>query len=151
MNTDPRLEQRVTAALNKAASTREPDGLLDSVLLAVGRTRTRPRWLALIKEPPMRIHSRVAVGSPTVRLAYLFLLTLLLTIIATGAVVAGASLMPTPVIVVAQDGSGTVMNRTGPDGDSGDRVSGRGGDPTGGPVCRLVLGRRHVTACAVQS
>ena len=74
MNTDPRLEQRVTAAFNKAASTREPDGLLDSVLSTVGRTRTRPRWLALIKEPPMRIHSRVAVGSPTARLAYLFLL-----------------------------------------------------------------------------
>ncbi len=53
MNTDPRLEQRVADALNRAASTREPDGLLDSVLSTVGRTRARPRWLALIKEPPM--------------------------------------------------------------------------------------------------
>ena len=108
MNTDPRLEQRVAAALSRAASTREPDGLLDSVVSTVGRTRTRPRWLALIKEPPMRIHSRVAVGSPTVRLAYLAILTLLMTILATGAVVAGASLLTTPAIVVAQDGSGTV-------------------------------------------
>ena len=112
MNTDARLEQRVADALNRAASTREPDGLLDSALSTVGRTRTRPRWLALIKEPPMRIHSRVAVGSPTVRLAYLFMLTLLLTIVATGAVVAGASLLPNPAIVVAQDGSGTVPTIT---------------------------------------
>ena len=56
----------------------------------------------------MRIHSRVAVGSPALRLAYLLILALLLTIVATGAVVAGASLVPTPMIVVAKDGSGTV-------------------------------------------
>jgi len=112
MNADPRFEQRVIAALNRAAATREPDGLLDSVISTVGRTRTRPRWLAFIKEPPMRIHSRVAVGSPGVRLAYLVLLTLLLTILATGAVVAGASLVATPAIVVTQDGSGTYRTIT---------------------------------------
>ena len=64
MNTDSRVEQRIAAALNRAASTGHPDGLLDSVLTTVGHTRMRPRWLALIKEPPMRIHSRVAAGSP---------------------------------------------------------------------------------------
>ncbi len=112
MNTDPRLEQRVTAALNRAASTREPDGLLDSVLSTVGRTRTRPRWLAFIKEPPMRIQSRVAVGSPALRLAYLLIFALLLTIAATGAAVAGASFLPSPAIVVAQDGTGTVRTIT---------------------------------------
>ena len=112
MNTEPRLEQRVTAAFNRAAATREPDGLLDSVLTTVGRTRTRPRWLAFIKEPPMRIHSRVAVGSPTFRLASIMALTLGLILALGAAVAVGASLLPTPVIVVAQDGSGTVRNIT---------------------------------------
>jgi len=112
MNTDPLFEQRIVSALERAGPIREPEGLLDSVLSTVGRTRTRPRWLALIKEPPMHLHARVAVGSPTVRLAYLAILTLLMTILATGAVVAGASLLPAPAIVVAQDGSGTVRTIT---------------------------------------
>ena len=56
----------------------------------------------------MRISSRVAVGSPTARLAAIMAATLLLAAMATGAVVAGASLVAGPgAIVVAQDGSGT--------------------------------------------
>ena len=42
----------------------------------------------------MRITSRVVVGSPTFRLVSLMVLTLLLAVIAGGAVVAGASLLP---------------------------------------------------------
>ena len=42
----------------------------------------------------MRIHSRVAVGSPAVRLVYAVHPHMLLAILATGAVVAGASLLP---------------------------------------------------------
>ena len=57
-----------------------PTGLVPETLRAARRVRRWPRWLALIKEPPMRISSRVAVGSPTVRLAYVAILTLLLTL-----------------------------------------------------------------------
>jgi Pectinesterase len=112
MNTDPRFEQRFAAALTGIASTGEPDGLLESVLTTVSHTRMRPRWLALIKEPPMRIHSRVAAGSPMLRLVAVLILTMLLAIVATGAVVTGASLLPGTTIVVAQDGSGTVRTIT---------------------------------------
>ncbi len=42
----------------------------------------------------MRFSSRPAVGSPVVRLAYLFVLTTLLALLAMGGVVAGASLLP---------------------------------------------------------
>jgi parallel beta-helix repeat protein len=112
MNTDPRVQHRIRAALSSAASTGVPDGLLDSVLTTVGHTRMRPRWLALIKEPPMRIHSRVAAGSPALRLVAVLILTMLLVVLATGTVVTGASLLGPPAIVVAQDGSGTVTTIT---------------------------------------
>ena len=56
----------------------------------------RPRWLALIKEPPMRIHARIAVGSPTVRLAAIVAASVILALAATGLVVGAASLMPSP-------------------------------------------------------
>jgi parallel beta-helix repeat protein len=105
---DTRLERLLDDVLADIAAEHVPDRLGRDIGQTSSRVRQRPRWLAFIKEPPMRIHSRVAVGSPTARLAYLFLLTLLLSIVATGAVVAGASLLPGPVIVVAQDGSGTV-------------------------------------------
>ncbi|MET0772239.1 MAG: pectinesterase family protein, partial [Candidatus Limnocylindrales bacterium] len=112
MNTEPQFEQRIAAALGRAASTGHPDGLLDSVLTTVGHTRMRPRWLALIKEPPMRIHSRVAAGSPALRLVTALILITLLAILATGTVVAGARLLGPPAIVVAQDGTGSFTTIT---------------------------------------
>lgn len=60
----------------------------------------------------MRIRSRVAAGSPALRLAATLLLVMLLAILATGTIVTGASLLSTPAIVVAQDGSGTVKTIT---------------------------------------
>jgi parallel beta-helix repeat protein len=110
MTTDPRVQQRIEAALSSAASTGVPVGLLDSVLTTVSHTRMRPQWLALIKEPPMRIHSRVAAGSPALRLVAVLILLMLLAVLATGTVVAGTSLLGPPAIVVAQDGSGTVTS-----------------------------------------
>lgn len=111
--TDQRtIERRTTALLSEVAPARAPDRLYADVLTSIGRTRQRARWLAYLKEPPMRISSRLAVGSPTFRLASLMTLTLLLTVLATGAVVTGASLLPGAVIVVAQDGMGTVRTIT---------------------------------------
>jgi parallel beta-helix repeat protein len=106
------LERQLEDLLADLAPSREPDRLVPEILRAARRERRRPRWLALIKEPPMRIHSRVAVGSPTARLAYLLILVLLTMVVATGAVVTGASLLPGSTIVVAQDGSGTVTTIT---------------------------------------
>jgi parallel beta-helix repeat protein len=81
---------------------------IERTISRASRTRQRPRWLALIKEPPMRISSRVAVGSPTARVAALLATTLLLATIGVGAVVAGGRtlLAGGDPIVVAQDGSG---------------------------------------------
>ena len=90
------LDRMVAALLTETAARREPAGLLDSVLSTTGRSRPRPRWLAFIKEPPMRTNSRLAVGSPTFRLASIMALTLALILAAAAAVVAGASMLPSP-------------------------------------------------------
>ena len=72
------------------APSQGPQDLLDDVFLTTGRIRPRPRWLALIKEPPMRYSSRVAVGSPTVRLVTIAALTLVLLMASLAAVGIGA-------------------------------------------------------------
>jgi hypothetical protein len=74
---------------------RMPDDFYDDIHAIASRTRQRPKWLALIKEPPMRIDSILGVGSPTVRVAFLVATTLLLALLSVGALVAGAqSLSP---------------------------------------------------------
>jgi hypothetical protein len=104
---DPRLERLFSDTLAASAPTHAPDRLRAEVTTALSQRRPRPRWLAMIKEPPMRISSGVAVGSPSARLAALVAATLLFAALATGAVVAGASLLDErEPIVVAADGSG---------------------------------------------
>jgi len=94
MNTERDLQRQVTSVFADAAPTGYPDELLGRVLSTTSRARPRPTWLAYIKEPPMRYPARVAVGSPTLRLAAILALTLVLILAAAGAVVAGASLLP---------------------------------------------------------
>ena len=94
MNTERDLQRQVTSVFADAAPTGYPEELLGRVLSTTSRARPRPTWLAYIKEPPMRYPARVAVGSPTLRLAAILALTLVLILAAAGAVVAGASLLP---------------------------------------------------------
>jgi hypothetical protein len=91
MNDDLRLERTATELLDAAAPSRAPVGLLADTVASVGRTRQRARWLAYLKEPPMRTPTGVAVGSPTVRRVSIALLTLALALGLTAAVAVGAS------------------------------------------------------------
>ena len=139
MNDDLRLERTATDLLDAAAPSRAPAGLLADTLASVGRTRQRARWLAYLKEPPMRTPNGVAVGSPTFRLVSIALLTLALVLGLTAAVVGGASLLlktaevPPPfglakngLVAYANDGDiYTVDPATG--ATAGDRHRARGG------------------------
>jgi hypothetical protein len=97
MTIDDRFERLLGDVLADAAPVREPDRLVPEILRAARRVHRWPRWLALIKEPPMRFSSRVAVGSPTLRLASIMALTLALVLALGAAVAVGASLLPSPV------------------------------------------------------
>ena len=54
MNDDARFERLFADGLTGLAPSRAPDGLGSTIKTTTSRMRPRPRWLALIKEPPMR-------------------------------------------------------------------------------------------------
>jgi dipeptidyl aminopeptidase/acylaminoacyl peptidase len=100
MNATSDLERSVRMVLESSAPSAPPDELLARVLTTTRGGRPRPAWLADLKEPPMRHTSRVTVGSPTLRVAAIMALTLALALAAAGAVIAGASLMPSEPVAV---------------------------------------------------
>ena len=61
------LDRRVDGRRRPSPRGTTPS-LVDQILSTTGRPQPQPRWLVLLKEPPMRLNSRVAVGSPTRRL-----------------------------------------------------------------------------------
>ncbi len=105
MNDDARFERLFADGLHEIAPRRAPDRLRTQVKAETSRVHPRPRWLALIKEPPMRTNSRLAVGSPTARVAAIAVATLLLASLVIGASFAGARIFGAdgPIVV---DGAG---------------------------------------------
>jgi len=107
MNDDFRFERLFEDGLHELAPRRAPDRLRTKVKAETSEVRPRARWLALIKEPPMRINSRTAAGSPTARVAAIMVATLLATLLVISAGVAGARLLAADgPIVVDQSGGG---------------------------------------------
>jgi len=107
MNDDARYEQLFAEALADLAPTRAPDWLKTEIKQATSRARPRPRWLAVIKEPPMRVSSALAVGSPTARVAVILAATVLMAAAVAGAGIAGSRLLAADgSIVVDQSGGG---------------------------------------------
>ncbi len=86
------LERSIAAWMADEGRTARDDAVLDQILSTTGRSQPQPRWLVLVKEPPMRINSRVAVGSPTRRLVLVAAIALLA--LAAGAAVAAQVVRP---------------------------------------------------------
>ena len=89
MNDDARFERLFADGLHELAPRRAPDRVRTTIRAQTGETRPRARWLALIKEPTMRTNNRLAVGSPTVRVAAIMAATLLAAMMIIGAGIAG--------------------------------------------------------------
>jgi parallel beta-helix repeat protein len=107
MNKQLSFQRTVADHIAREGAGTPPNGAVDDILTKAGQMRPMPRWLALIKEPPMRISSSVAVGSPMVRVAAIMIATLLLALMVAGAGIAGSRLLAADgTIVVAQDGNG---------------------------------------------
>jgi hypothetical protein len=92
---ETRFERTVADLLADLAPSRPPVDLIPEAEGAVDEARRWPRWLAILKEPPMRHRSHLAVGSPTARIAALAAATLLIAVLGAGALVAGAQ-SPSP-------------------------------------------------------
>jgi hypothetical protein len=107
MNDDARMERLFADGLTDLAPPRAPGRLRVDITEATARTRPRPRWLAVMKESPMRMSSSLAVGSPTARVAAILAATLLIGVAIAGAGLAGSRLLAADsTIVVDQSGGG---------------------------------------------
>ncbi len=92
MNTHERIpEASLTAGLADLAGPSTP-GLRDEILAAAAQTRQRPAWSFLERWLPMAVITR-PMAAPAVRPLWLLLMALLLTILAAGGLIVGASLL----------------------------------------------------------
>jgi DNA-binding beta-propeller fold protein YncE len=92
------LERRIATWMATEALDRDATAELDQILTATSLKRPEPRWLALLKEPPMRLSSPgAAVGLPARRLVLTFIVLALLAVGAAAAIV-GSQLIKTSVI-----------------------------------------------------
>ena len=90
------LELLVTAWMaDEGAPSRAPAAVLEDVFARTSRTRPESRWLAILKEPPMRTQTRTAVGIPSRGLVLAALLAALLAVLVR-LVVIGAQLLQPP-------------------------------------------------------
>ncbi len=101
MNDDRLAERQVTALFEDAAPSHAPARLRTDIRGIPRSTRQRPRWIALIKESPMRVSNRVAVGSPMARLTISAAAGLALAVVLAGAVLGAASPSPSELTVGA--------------------------------------------------
>ena len=60
-------ERAVARHIGSVGVSPPSDAFYDGLFTRAGQTRQRPRWLAMLKEPPMRYRSHVAFGSPIAR------------------------------------------------------------------------------------
>ncbi len=113
MNEQSSFERLVADQIGSANLGAPPEFAIDQTIARAGGTRRLPRWLALIKETPMRTSSSLAVGSPIARAAAVMVATLLLAIVVVGGSIAGSRVLASDgQIVVDQDGSGDATTIT---------------------------------------
>ena len=96
MTHESRTDEVMRQLMGDIAPSHVPARLRRSVLTSLDQTDPRPRWLALVRVPPMRHASEAAVGSRALRVAYLVALTSLLVVLVAISVVVGAALLSKP-------------------------------------------------------
>ena len=131
MNDQHAFERIVADSVQSIGPLAPSEGAHDLTHSRAGQARQDPKWLALLKEPPMRTNSHLAVGSPTVRVMVVMVMTMLLAL-ALAAAGAGAKqlLAADGPIVVAEDGSGdyTTIGKAVEAAEDGDEILVKPGD-----------------------
>lgn len=94
MYDDAKLQRLARAWMTDDVTGTASDAHLDQVLSATGQVRPAPRWLALLKEPPMRVQTQTRlVAGTSARRPILILVGLGLLILALAAGIVGAQLL----------------------------------------------------------
>jgi dipeptidyl aminopeptidase/acylaminoacyl peptidase len=97
MTSEPILDRRLRERMAELAAPGDTSAAIDNVLSTTGRLRPEPRWLVLLKEPPMRTSSVLVAGSPPMRTGLVLALVALLVALAATVAVGALVLRPTPV------------------------------------------------------
>ena len=121
MTSQQSLERLVSGWMADQPPVASDAELIDRVVASTARQRPRPRWLAHLREAPMRTHSRVVVGSPTRRMALVVALLILGLLAAVGV---GSILLQRQVQTADWPGyrGGSSHNGTGGTGPVGNPV-----------------------------
>jgi dipeptidyl aminopeptidase/acylaminoacyl peptidase len=144
MTSDASLERLLVTVMADEASLGDGEDAIDRILTTTRELRPRPRWLALLKESPMRTSASVQAGSPALRRTFLLLALVAIALIGVLAVSAGSSLLrpsepplPAPFglaqngkLVFAQDGSLFAATADGSDPVALIRTPGSASDPS---------------------
>lgn len=96
MTSDASLERLLVAVMADEASLGDGDPAIDRILTVTREQRPRPRWLALVKEPPMRTTAAVQAGSPGMRRAFVLVAIVAILVVGIVAISAGSSLLRRP-------------------------------------------------------
>jgi outer membrane protein assembly factor BamB len=119
------LERMVAEWMADETAGGVPDPVLDQIEMTTSGMRPLPRWLAVVREPSMRIQSRVAVGMPARQLALIGALILLAAVAILGV---GAALLLRPPQPTTDDWPGFRGDAT--------RAGLAANGPVGNPVVR---------------
>jgi hypothetical protein len=96
MTSDASLERLLVAVLADEAAVGDGEVAIDRILTVTRGQRPRPRWLALLKEPPMRTTAALQAGSSGLRRGLILVAALALVLVGMLVVSAGSSLLRTP-------------------------------------------------------
>jgi len=167
MNEHIDFERTVAGHIADEGVSPPSDAFYDELFSRAADKGPRPEWLALIKEPPMRTNSHLAVGSPTFRVAAILAATFLLAVALAGIGIAGQRLLAADdAIVVAADGSGdyTTISEAVAAAVDGDMIMVRPGEYTDpvyvdkdisvigdGPRDEIVIGGHDMSATIADS
>jgi len=100
MNDRVSLERLLTGYAADETRGLATEQVTEDILIATAGLRPEPRWLALLKEPPMRTQTRVAAGLPGRRLLVLAAAAAaLIALLGTAALVGSNLLRSTPGVV----------------------------------------------------
>lgn len=113
MTSDASLERTIVGVMAGDAVGNAPEQAIELILSTTRGVQPDARWLAFLWEPPMQIPSRVAVGSPKLRLVAILAAVTVLTLAVVGAIGVGASGLwrPSPAVGPGLRATATFVDR----------------------------------------
>ena len=116
MTSESIFDRRLRELMAEISAPGDTSAAIDNVLSVTGRVRPEPRWLVLLKEPPMRTSSVLVAGSPPLRTGLVLAIIAILLAAAATVAVGALVLRPAPVpLAYGPAGNGLIAYASGGD------------------------------------